>query len=301
MLAAKPLKVDFAQEQIGAYQRIYARSPQLTNLAAGWRGIYFGADYMPPGESPEVVAKQHCLAIFTKVANLGRAERTLDGCHRQEQVATGDIVLVPAAIGCRSQWRDPSEVIFFGLDPLLVAQTLDTGNDCDRVTLLPQFATADPLVHQMGLALKAVLEQYGTASRLYGETMTTALIVHLLQHYGTQRPTLRTYSGLSKQRLQQVVDYIQTHLDRDLSLFELATIAQLSAHYFAQLFKQSTGMTPHQYVIRARVDRAKQLLTQTNLTIAEIARSVGFADQSHLNRHCQRQLGLTPKLLRRSS
>jgi AraC family transcriptional regulator len=300
MLVEEPLKVDFAKEQLAGYQRIYSRSPQLTSLAAGWQGIYFGADYLPPGETPEVIAQQHCIAIFTDFPQAVWADRTLDGCRRQEQVVTGDIVIAPANVGCRSRWTDAGTVIFFCFDPALMAHALPDAIAPDRVTLLPQFATADPLVHQMGLALKAVLEQYGTASRLYGETMATALIVHLLQHYAAQRPTLRDYTGLSKQCLQQVVDYIQAHLDRDLSLFELATIAQMSAHYFAQLFKQSTGLTPHQYVIRARVERAQQLLTQTNLTIAEVARRVGFADQSHLNRHCKRQLGLTPKMLQRS-
>ena len=95
----------------------------------------------------------------------------------------------------------------------------------------------------------------------------------------------------------QVIDYINNHLEQDLSLIELAAIAQMSPHYFSHLFKQSTGMTPHQYVIRCRVECAKELLLQRKLTIAEIAYKVGFANQSHLNRHFKRLLGVTPKAI----
>jgi AraC family transcriptional regulator len=98
--------------------------------------------------------------------------------------------------------------------------------------------------------------------------------------------------------LRQVIDYINDHLDRDLGLAELAKIVQMSPHYFTRLFKQSTGLTPHQYVIHRRVERAKELLLNGELTIAEVAYSVGFANQSHLNRHLKRLLGVTPRYIR---
>ena len=72
----------------------------------------------------------------------------------------------------------------------------------------------------------------------------------------------------------------------------------MSPSYFSRLFKQSTGYAPHQYVIRCRVERAKKLLLQEKLTIADIAYSLGFAHQSHLNRHFKRLVGVTPKKFR---
>ncbi len=80
-----------------------------------------------------------------------------------------------------------------------------------------------------------------------------------------------------------------------MSLKELAAIVQMSAHYFSQLFKQSTGITPHQYVIHCRIERAKELLMQRKLTIADVAKVVGFVDQSHFHRHFKRLVGITPK------
>jgi AraC family transcriptional regulator len=144
-----------------------------------------------------------------------------------------------------------------------------------------------------------VLENNPQGSRLYAETMANALAVHLLQHYSARQPILRDYNGgLSRHQLRQVIDYINGHLDRDLGLAELAKIVQMSPHYFTRLFKQSTGLTPHQYVIHRRVERAKELLLNGELTIAEVAYSVGFANQSHLNRHLKRRLGVTPRYIR---
>jgi AraC family transcriptional regulator len=107
--------------------------------------------------------------------------------------------------------------------------------------------------------------------------------------------------GLSKFKLQQVIDYIDAHLDQDLSLRELAAIAQISSHYFSQLFKQSTGLTPHQYVIHCRIARVKELLPKTKQLIADVARSVGFVDQSHLHRYFKRIVGVTPKTFQQKS
>jgi AraC family transcriptional regulator len=74
----------------------------------------------------------------------------------------------------------------------------------------------------------------------------------------------------------------------------------MSPHYFSMLFKQTTGITPHQYVIRCRIERAKYLMAQTKLPLAEIAIQVGFVDQSHLHRHFKRCVGVTPKNYRKT-
>lgn len=101
--------------------------------------------------------------------------------------------------------------------------------------------------------------------------------------------------GLSRHQLKQVTDYIEHHLDQDLTLSELATIAQISPSYFSALFKQSIGLAPHQFVIQRRIERAKQLLRQGKASIADIAHDLGFTHQSHLSRHFKRLVGVTPK------
>jgi transcriptional regulator GlxA family with amidase domain len=115
----------------------------------------------------------------------------------------------------------------------------------------------------------------------------------------TATPTIEfKHKGLTHIQLQQVLDYIHTHLDRDLSLAELAETLNLSPTYFASVFKQAIEISPHQYVIQQRVERAKLMLSKTNLAIVDIALQVGFASQSHLNQQFKRLTGMTPKQIR---
>jgi len=290
------LVVDFVKEKEEGYKRIFSRSPLLSSVSTQWDGILVAYDYLEPGQIPEISVKQHGIGIFVEMPKPVQAERLIDGQFRREQVLQGDVVIVPANTWHRTTWNRAGGAIVVGLEPKEFARTIDEIIERDRIELIPHFATPDPLVHQIGLALKRALENSGNGSRLYAETMTTALMVHLLQYYSAQQLTIPTYiGGLSKLKLQQVVDYIHAHLDRDLSLKELATVVQMSAHYFSQLFKQSTGITPHQYVIHCRIERAKELLMQRKLTISDVAKVVGFVDQSHFHRHFKRLVGITPK------
>jgi AraC-like DNA-binding protein len=112
-------------------------------------------------------------------------------------------------------------------------------------------------------------------------------------------PTIELKSrGLTHTQLQLALDYIHTHLNRDLSLAELAGVISISPTYFASLFKQAMGIAPHQYVIQQRVERAKLMLSKTDLAIADIATQVGFSSQSHLTQQFKRVTGLTPKQVR---
>lgn len=104
--------------------------------------------------------------------------------------------------------------------------------------------------------------------------------------------------SLTHTQLCQVLDYINAHLARDLSLAELAEIINISPIYFANLFKQAIGISPHQYGIQQRVERAKTMLTKTDLAIADIALQVGFSSQSHLTQQFKRLTGITPKQIR---
>ena len=288
--------VDFVKEKEEGYKRIFSRSPLLSSVSAQWDGILVAYDYLLPGQTPEISVKQHGIGIFVEMPEPALAERLIDGRFRREQVLQGDVVIVPANTWHRTSWNTAGGAIVLGLEPKEFTRTIDEIIERDRIELIPHFATPDPLVHQIGLALKRALENSGNTSRLYAETMTTALMVHLLQYYSAQQLTIPTYTGgLSKLKLQQVVDYIHAHLDRDLSLKELAAVVQMSAHYFSQLFKQSTGITPHQYVIHCRIERAKELLMQRKLTISDVAKVVGFVDQSHFHRHFKRLVGITPK------
>jgi AraC family transcriptional regulator len=109
----------------------------------------------------------------------------------------------------------------------------------------------------------------------------------------------KRYPRLPREKLVRAVEYIQDQLGTDLTVSGIAQAVYMSPYHFSKLFKESTGQSPHQYVVDARVKKAKELLTTGKFTISEVALHVGFADQSHLTRHFKRVFGLPPQQLLR--
>jgi transcriptional regulator GlxA family with amidase domain len=108
----------------------------------------------------------------------------------------------------------------------------------------------------------------------------------------------RIRGGLPPRALQRVREYIETHLENTISIQALAAIVGLSMYHFARAFKQSAGMTPHEYLVACRVKRAQELLVGTDLPLSEIALASGFADQSHCARRFRERVGVSPSSYR---
>jgi AraC family transcriptional regulator len=133
----------------------------------------------------------------------------------------------------------------------------------------------------------------GSADRILVESLGTAMCIRIARRFVDTLP-LPASGGLSPERLQRVRDYVEAHLNDDLSLTVLAGVACLSPYHFSRSFKQVAGVGPQRYVIRRRVERAKYLLRQTHQPLALIAQEVGFNDQSHLTAMFRGELGVTP-------
>lgn len=220
-------------------------------------------------------------------------------------VQKGDSILIPA--GQPSYWRgregDICCPLHICLKPELIEQVADAAEiDTGRLDLVNCFARRDLQLYHIAMLFLAELQSGGIMGRLYVESLTQALVIHLLRHYSTLTQSITSENrSLTHTQLQQAIDYIHTYLDRDLSLAELASVINISPTYFASLFKQAMGISPHQYVIQQRVERAKLMLSKTDLAIADIALQVGFSSQSHLTQQFKRFTGMTPKQVRPSS
>jgi AraC family transcriptional regulator len=256
-------------------------------------------------EVPEVSTVKAGLVI-----NLGgqyQAERWIDGKFYQHRMQPGDFTVFPAGISYRVAWDRPQELLMVGFDPSLIQQKILELNDFRKSQLsvnykgeiFPQHKFNDPLIYQIGLALKTELNANRSTDRLYTESLTDTLLVHLLRLCSSQAHLASCFNqGLSKLQLQAVIDYIQANIDRNLSLTELASITQLGSHHFSNLFKRSTGLSPYQYVIQQRLNKAKELLKNTDRSIVDIAIQTGFANQSHLTTAFRKHLSIAPKKYR---
>jgi AraC-like DNA-binding protein len=106
--------------------------------------------------------------------------------------------------------------------------------------------------------------------------------------------------GLAPHVVRQLREHIDSNIDQRIKVETLARLASLSVCYFARAFKQSLGVTPHDYLMRRRVERTVQLLSNTNMLLSEIAFAVGFADQSHFARRFRQCVGVSPRDYRRA-
>jgi AraC family transcriptional regulator len=238
------------------------------------------------------------------ISGTGLIEHKFDGQTQREKTFPGSVYILPS--GTPSAWRlDHSAIVlhFYFFPSLLRSMAADL---CDSglsgLKLCYLFNGRDSFIEQIGWALLSKPQTDKVLSHLYTKSLAQTLIVHLFLNYSS-KPSPRIFppGGLTSHQLCQVKDYIQERLCEDLALTELASVAGLSRSYFSEQFKLSTGFSPHQYLIRCRVERAKELLQEGRMTIAEIARQVGFADQSHLTRHFRLVLGLLPSVVLQKS
>jgi len=171
----------------------------------------------------------------------------------------------------------------------------------DRLQLQSAFRVRDSQVEAIAQMLFQESQQPSPGSQLYLDSLANVLAVNLLRHHTTTKPVLPMYEGgLSPRQLQQVMDYVEAQLDEELRLENLAQLLDMSQFHFRRLFKQSVGISPHQYLIQQRVERAKQFLKQTHQSIVEIALACGFNSHSHLSKQFRQATGMTPKAYRTS-
>jgi AraC family transcriptional regulator len=132
----------------------------------------------------------------------------------------------------------------------------------------------------------------------YFRQLGAALTSYLIRRYSTAGVGPPPSDGLPLNRLRAVLDHIHSHLEDSLTVIELAGMVRMSPQHFANLFRRSTGLAPHRYVLGRRIERAEHLLSTTNLSLAEITLESGFASQSHFTDVFRKVLGTTPRRYR---
>lgn len=159
---------------------------------------------------------------------------------------------------------------------------------------LPQFnptiAFQDPL---LGLLVRTLVEEIGegTLDQLLAESLVAAIAMRVAQRFGAVPPP---QPDLPRARMIRVAEYIEARLGQDMTLAELAGVACLSPCHFSRSFKQAMGIGPQRYIVQRRVERAKALLRRHDATLAGVAATVGFADQSHFTAAFRRETGMPP-------
>lgn len=228
--------------------------------------------------------------------------RKIGGRVERKYVTKGAVTVIPA--GQATEWqfevREAHEALLMYVSPTFVRQVaVEADLDADKVEVVNALGVHDTRIEQIGLALlQELLEKVNLAGKLYAETLAKVLALELLRRYSTLGEELgESFGGLTPQKLKQATEYINDNLAGELSLAVIAEATGISAYHLAHLFKQSTGLAPHQYVIKMRVEEAKRLLAETNLTVGEIAQRVGYT-HSRFSALFHRHVGISPTAYR---
>ncbi|GAB7540152.1 helix-turn-helix domain-containing protein [Burkholderia sp. 3C] len=271
-----------------------------SSAGRGWNALTAAFVQIPRGVSNVRAADVHTLGMhFGPPVN---ADCMCDGTRLRRVQKLGDLGFVPA--GMDSSWEDDAEcrILRLGLQPSLLEQAAEElGGDPSRIDVIPRIQLRDARMEAIGFAIKADLEADTPSDPLFIDHLASALAVRLIETATDRRLVSKGYGEprLAPRQLTLLTEFIESNLDQPLRLAELAAVVGVSVTRLKTLFRNSTGMPVHQYVIRRRVEYARVLIATTKMPASEVALAAGFANQSHMSSTMRRVLGLIPSQMLR--
>jgi len=214
----------------------------------------------------------------------------------------GSIFLWPGGSGFRVGIEQPVDTLHLHIRREVVdevAASMGYDRESDR-RLAPRLGDSDTLLEQLVLEVRHAAGR-APADSLYVEQLALAIAARLIRHDHCRAAMVESAGrrGLSNPQMRRIEDYIEATLSDVIPLRRLSAESGLSVSHFLRQFRLTTGMSPHQFVMRRRVERARRMLTETGEPIAQIALVCGFSHQEHLTNVFKRQVGVTPAGYRR--
>jgi AraC family transcriptional regulator len=273
-----------------------------TSDGLGWRSVYatIFEQHQTCGTAQPV---HHPNLIYL----LGRpiiVTRKISGNPREKGlILTRQFTLTPGGVAVRWEDSRPPEILQVFLRHSIYAAAVRELCGCDvtEAEIVSRFTFQDPLLEQLALAIASKLRDGSAQDTLYIDTIAQMIAMHLARYYSSRsRPAQKLKTmAIPSWKIRRLIEFIEEHLDGDLSLESIGAEVEISALYLPRVFKASVGQSPHQYVLERRIERAKDLLRNTDLPIMNVALAAGFSSQGHLSNWFVRRVGLSPAVYRR--
>ena len=270
----------------------------------GWTSLYASIAREAPYHASFGAVRDHLTILH--LSGPVRVSRTLASVRESRIILPDGMFMMPGGIDFGVSLDGALDTLHIYLRRFLIEEVAGDlmRGDPAKIELIPRLGDTDPLIKHLVLGIRDVLGEADPTSATFADYLARAMAARLLR--GHSNAAQRALSqpridGLNRRQLTRAVDFIEANLDQALALQEIASASGLSPVHFARQFKRATGIAPHQYVMRARVERAKRLLAQTDLAIAQVAFECGFSHQEHLARMFRRLSGTTPSLFRRAA
>lgn len=237
-----------------------------------------------------------------------RMSLTANGSVRQYSAKPGHLFLTPAhresyELRWTSLSDQPIRTLHLYLTNSLLLQTAVevAGVDANRVELRDDSCIVDPLLRQLSYSLGEELDKPEAGSRLFTQMAAQLVAVQLLRQHCTVQHTIPEHGGkLTANQLRQLKDYVLAHLNQPLTLGQLADLVHMSPYHFCRVFKRTVGLSPNQYIIKQRMQRAQELLRRGQ-DVGQVAYAVGYESQSHFAQLFRRHTGCPPAQYRQVS
>jgi len=296
-------------DTLGSYRNEkYTTGTRLgTSIGGGWNGMLAERWSHSEGDLGEVQVRD--TEVIVLLQGRLRIRRRGDGQLQHCNAVPGTVWLCPDGVeeDMIRLYGEVQESIHLFLPAIPLSQTVvaETGVDPDTLDLHYQGGFRDPLIEHIAWAIRGEMTDPAPAGKMLVETLAAALSVHLVRRYSNLAPASISLApergALDPRRLRRVTDFIEAELGEDLTIEALAKEASLSPFHFARAFKGATGTAPHRYLTYRRIERAKTLIGEGELPLAEVADECGFSSQAHFTRRFKQFVGATPGEYRKIS
>ena len=247
--------------------------------------------------SAETPADSHIVAIALRNEHVRFA---VSGRTVHDGIVTpGTFHVTEPRAPTRCLFRGPYDVLHLHVPNRTIAEICGEISDRKPAPFRPQPALArDPTVERLAWALLASERMSGSFAHLYADSVGNAIVARLLGLVQAEAPERPKVAELAKWRLKRAIEYIEASLAESVSLANIASAAGLTRMHFAAQFRAATGLRPHEYLLRRRIERAQEKLAGTSMSLVEVALSVGFQTQSHFTSVFTRMVGQPPRAWR---
>jgi AraC family transcriptional regulator len=258
---------------------------------------------LPPMETPFYVVPYHAFSMA--LTDLPSLEVSTDGVTFEAcPIAAGEWIFFPSTLISGSRWQHDSLCMHVYLQPTFVSNLISTNFATEEVLFKILIGCKDPIIKNLLELFKQEFTLNGLTDILYTEALATVLSLHLIRAYADRQPLKIIHEVYSdRAELNEIIDYIEQNLDREITVQELAQRLYLSISVFSHSFKKIMGTSPYQYIINQRLERAKNLLLDrdANLPISTICQMCGFSNSSAFTTRFRQKYGIAPTKYRLAS
>lgn len=273
----------------------------VDSASQGWDGLRIRGYEYSPSDVPIPPMQDYLVVVYRGGST--DMNRRASGPWRNADVGPGVISLLTNAAAAHWHWSEQIEVNHIYLSPQKLDEVASDvfEREIKGVELRDILCAEDQVVGRVLHELLSEIAMGGVGQKLYAEALTTQLCVHVLRNYaGELTAAARVGRGLSTTEAERIRDYIEDNLTINITLKDIAAVANRSVYYLVRQFNETFGCPPHVYLIKRRLEKARDLIQSDKMPLKLIASSCGFADQSHMTRLFRRSFSTTPGQMRRA-